>query len=74
MIELLPETFIVFRNNLDEARHHIGHACAHAACNLLVSADIDLDYAIDALNRARKKLGLGFVTKSHPQTNTTKGN
>ena len=65
-MELLPETFVTFRDNLDEARHHIGHAVAHAAGNLLISADMYIDYAIDALKRARKKLGLGFDTKRHP--------
>ena len=57
-MELLPETFTIFRENLDEARHHIGHACSHAAMDRLISADLDIVSAIDALKRARKRLGL----------------
>lgn len=73
-MELLSETFIVFRENLDEARHHIGHALAHAAGDLHISADIDLGYAIDALKRAREKLGLDTQPSRKTTNEKTKDN
>lgn len=54
---MLAETYSIFRGNLDEARHHIGHACADASVDHLIAADNALACAIDALRRARKKLG-----------------
>ena len=66
-MELLPETLIVFRETINEAMHHLGHTCSNAAMGRLLSAEFDLDYAVDALKRARKLL-------SSTPNSTNKGN
>ncbi len=54
-MDLLPESYLLFCSNLDETRQHIEHALRNAPYHRIIAA-LDLHLAIDALQRARKRL------------------